>query len=76
MDDTGSCTDNDYISDYFSNLSLLYSGQVRDRLSFFFLYEEICNSAFDTPPHYPDVLLSKANNKNRVEFLSVILQYV
>ena len=60
MDDAGGCINAGGFCDNFSNLSLLHLYQVRNRLSFLFLYAEICDSAINSAVDYSIILLQKA----------------
>ena len=59
MDDAGGCFNAAGFCDYFSDLPLLHSYQVRDWLSFLVLHAEIRDSAFNSTAHYSFILLQK-----------------
>jgi len=58
---------------YFPYLSLLCFHKIRDRISFFFLYEKVCNTAFDPSSYCSVVLLSKANADEKY-FLRLVFE--
>lgn len=49
------------LCDYFSDLSVLYFRQIRNRVSLFFLYEKVCDTAFNLTSDHSSVLLPKAD---------------
>ena len=67
MDDAGGCFNAVGFCDYFSDLPLLHSYKIRNRLSFFVLHEEIRDSAFNFTAYYSFILLQKTAVKKGEE---------
>ena len=65
MDGAGSVINFYNIRHHVPNLFVLYLWEVRDWLPFFFLYEKVCDSAFDFTFNCAFVLLQKAGFEER-----------
>ncbi len=59
MDGTSNGFDGDGFCTYVPNIFVLHTHKIRDWLPFFFLYEEICDSATDFVADYSPILLSE-----------------